>query len=41
AFKAALLVERNVGDVNRLDFLLRPNLINQFRIGATSIQFIL
>ncbi len=41
AFKAALIVERNGSDVNRLDFLLRPNLINQFRIGATQIQFIL
>jgi len=41
AFKAALVVERHIGDVNRLDFLLRPNLINQFRIGATSIQFTL
>ena len=41
AFKASLVVERNSGDVNRLDFLLRPNLMNQFRIGATKIQFIL
>jgi len=41
AFKAALVVERNSGDVNRLDFLLRPNVMNQFRIGATKIQFIL
>lgn len=41
AFKEALVVERNSGDVNRLDFLLRPNLINQFRIGATQIRFIL
>lgn len=41
AFKEALVVERNSGDVNRLDFLLRPNLVNQFRIGATQIRFIL
>lgn len=41
AFKASLVVERNSGDVNRLDFLLRPDLMNQFRIGATKIQFIL
>ena len=41
AFKESLVVERNSGDVNRLDFLLRPNLMNQFRIGATLIRFIL
>lgn len=40
-FKSALVVERNTGDVDRLDFLLRPNLMNQFRIGATQIRFIL
>lgn len=40
-FKEALVVERNSGDVNRLDFLLRPNLVNQFRIGATQVRFIL
>lgn len=41
AFKAALVVERNTTDVDRLDFLLPPNLMNQFRIGATQIRFIL
>lgn len=41
AFKSALVVERNTGDVDRLDFLLRPNLVNQFRIGATQVRFIL
>ena len=41
AFKEALIVERNSGDVNRMDWLLRPNLMNQFRIGATKLQFIL
>lgn len=41
AFKAALVVERNISDVCRLDFLLRPNLMNQFRIGATQIRYIL
>lgn len=40
-FKAALVVERNTSDVDRLDFLLRPDLMNQFRIGATQIRFIL
>lgn len=40
-FKANLIVERNAADVNRLDFLLPPDLMNQFRIGATQIRFIL
>jgi phage tail sheath gpL-like len=39
AFKANLVVERNVSDPNRLDFLLPPDLVNQFIIGAASIQF--
>lgn len=41
AFKSQLVVERNSSDVNRLDFLLPPNLMNQFRIGASQIRFIL
>lgn len=41
AFKEALIVTRSSSDRDRLDFLLRPNLMNQFRIGATQIQFIL
>lgn len=40
-FKANLVVERNASDVNRLDFLLPPNLMNQFRVGASQIRFIL
>ena len=36
-----LVVERNVSDVNRVDVLLPPDLINQFRILAGNIQFIL
>lgn len=41
AFKAGLVCERNATDVNRLDWLMQPNLINQFRIAAAQIQFIL
>lgn len=40
-FKRDLIVERNAQDVNRLDFLLPPDLINQFRVGAAQIQFLL
>jgi len=36
-----LIVERNVTDVNRIDVLLPSDLINQFRILAASLQFIL
>jgi phage tail sheath gpL-like len=38
-FKADLVVERNGQDPNRLDFLLPPDLINQFIVGAAKIQF--
>lgn len=38
-FKADLVVERNGSDPNRLDFLLPPDIINQFIVGAASIQF--
>lgn len=40
-FKAELVVERNAQDQNRLDFLLPPDLVNQFITGAAQIQFIL
>ena len=40
AFAAALIVERAPNDVNRLDILLPPNFVNQLRITATKIQFI-
>lgn len=40
-FKAGLLVARNGSDVNRVDVLLPPNLVNQFRIFAAQVQFIL
>lgn len=36
-----LVVERNSTDRNRVDVLLPPDLINQFRVLATVIQFIL
>jgi phage tail sheath gpL-like len=38
-FKTNLVVERNGSDVNRLDFLLPPDLINQFIVGAVKLQF--
>ena len=40
-FKRDILVERNVSDPNRLDFLLPPDLVNQFRVGAAQIAFLL
>ncbi len=38
-FKANLVVERNQQDVNRLDVLLPPDLINQLIVTAAKIQF--
>jgi phage tail sheath gpL-like len=38
-FKEDLVVERNGSDPNRLDFLLPPDLINQFMVGATKLAF--
>ena len=40
-FKDALVVERNSSDVNRVDVLLPANLVNQFRVLATQIAYIL
>jgi phage tail sheath gpL-like len=40
-FKRDLVVERNAQNPNRLDFLLPPDLINQFIVGAVNLQFIL
>lgn len=40
-FITNLVVERNITDVNRVDVLLPPDLINQFRCIAGLIQFIL
>lgn len=41
SFKASLIVERNLSDDDRLDFRLRPDLINQFRIAGVQIQNLL
>lgn len=38
-FKTDLVVERNVSDPTRLDFLLPPDLINGLIVGAANIQF--
>lgn len=40
-FKRDLIVERNGGDPNRLDVLMPPNLVNQLRVCATKIAFLL
>lgn len=40
-FKTNLIVERNASDKTRVDVLLPPDLINQFNILASLIQFIL
>jgi phage tail sheath gpL-like len=40
-FKADLIVERNISDVNRLDFMLPPDLINQLRVTGVKIGFLL
>lgn len=40
-YKADLLVERNADDRNRVDVLSPPNLVNQLRILAEQIQFII
>ena len=40
-FKENLVVERDTADANRINALLNPNLINQFRVLAGLIQFIL
>lgn len=39
-FKAALLCERNAKNENRLDWLLRPDLVNQFEVAGTLIRHI-
>lgn len=40
-FKETLVVERNANDRNRVDVLASPDLVNQFRVFAQQIQFIL
>jgi len=39
AFRAALIVERNAQDPNRVDALLPPDVVNQLRIFAALVQF--
>lgn len=39
AFAAALIVERNANDPNRVDTLFPPDLVNQLRVFATLVQF--
>ena len=41
AFKEGLICIRDPNDRNRLNWLLTPDLINQFRIGGVQISFIL
>lgn len=40
-FKSDLIVERNASNPNRLDILASPDLVNQLRVLATKIQFLL
>lgn len=40
-FKRDLIVERNASDPNRLDVLMPPDLVNQLRVVATKISFLL
>ncbi len=40
-YKTDLVVERNTDDRNRIDVLSPPDIVNQFRIFAAQIQFVL
>lgn len=40
-FKTDLVVERNSSDVNRVDVKMSPDLMNQFRVLAGQIQYLL
>ncbi len=40
-FKNDLIIERNAQDVNRLDIMLPPDLVNQLRVIGTKIGFLL
>jgi phage tail sheath gpL-like len=40
-FKNDLVCVRSITDPNRLEWVLPPDLINQFRVGAATIQFLL
>lgn len=41
AFAESVVCERNATDRNRLDWLLPPDLVNQFCVGGVKVQFIL
>jgi phage tail sheath gpL-like len=38
-FKEDLIVQRNTSDKNRVDAIIPPDVINQFRVFAASLQF--
>lgn len=38
-FKGDLIVERDSGDANRINALIPPNIVNQFRVFAAQVQF--
>ena len=40
-FKEDLVVEINASDPSRVDVLMSPNLINQLRVFAAKVQYIL
>lgn len=40
-FKRDLIVERNTTDVNRVDVLMSPDLVNSFMVYGAQIQFLL
>jgi phage tail sheath gpL-like len=40
-FKSRLIVERDATNKNRLNWYMAPDLVNQFRVGATLIQYLL
>jgi phage tail sheath gpL-like len=41
AFKTALVVQRSMTDRNRVNAIIPPDVVNQFRVFAGSVQFIL
>jgi phage tail sheath gpL-like len=41
SFIAGLVVERNISDPDRLDWLITPDVMNQFRIAGVQIRFLL
>lgn len=39
-FKNEVICQRSITDQNRLEFILPPDLMNQFRVGAATMQFL-